>query len=91
MAALDRYRDRNADPSLRPPGALPVEYLVLSYPLLDLASRDVPMTPAAEPASAAGQAKDAGQDAGQDAGKDAGPEAGPEADPKTNQEKELPL
>jgi predicted transcriptional regulator len=79
MAALDRYRDRSADPSLRPPGALPVEYLVLSYPLLDLASRDVPTTPAAEPASAAGQAKDADQD------------TGPEADSETNQEKELPL
>ncbi len=87
MAALDRYRDRNADPSLRPPGALPVEYLVLSYPLLDLASRDVPMTPAAEPASAVGQAKDAGKDAG----KHAGPGADREADPETNQEKELPL
>ena len=79
MAALNRYRDRNADPSLRPPGALPVEYLVLSYPLLDLASRDVPRTPAAGPASAAGRAEDADTD------------AGPEADSETNQEKELPL
>jgi hypothetical protein len=38
LAALWRYRERTADRSLRPPGAMPIEYLVLSYPLLDLAS-----------------------------------------------------
>ncbi len=32
-AILDRYRDRNADPSLRPPGSLPVEVLTFGYPL----------------------------------------------------------
>jgi predicted transcriptional regulator len=32
-AIVDRYRDRNADPSLRPPGSLPVEVLTLGYPL----------------------------------------------------------
>jgi Helix-turn-helix domain len=32
-AILDRYRVRNADPSLRPPGSLPVEVLTCGYPL----------------------------------------------------------
>ena len=32
-AILDRYRDRNTDPSLRPPGSLPVEVLTFGYPL----------------------------------------------------------
>jgi DNA-binding transcriptional ArsR family regulator len=32
-AILDRYRDRNSDPSLRPPGSLPVEVLTFGYPL----------------------------------------------------------
>ena len=92
MAALDRYRDRNADPSLRPPGALPVEYLVLSYPLLDLASRDVPRTPAAGPASTAGpRTPAAGPASAAGRAEDADTDAGPEADSETNQEKELPL
>jgi DNA-binding transcriptional ArsR family regulator len=35
LAALliPRYRDRMTDPSLRPPGAIPVEMLVFSYPM----------------------------------------------------------
>ena len=32
-AILDRYRDRNTDPSLRPPDSLPVEVLTFAYPL----------------------------------------------------------
>src|SRR5450432_116798 len=32
-ALLGRYTDRLADPSLRPPGCLPVELLLVSYPL----------------------------------------------------------
>jgi DNA-binding transcriptional ArsR family regulator len=32
-ALLGRYTDRLADPSLRPPGSLPVELLLISYPL----------------------------------------------------------
>jgi Helix-turn-helix domain len=30
------YLKRNKDPKLRPPGALPVEFMLLSYPVLDL-------------------------------------------------------
>lgn len=57
LAELRRYRERTADPSLRPPGAMPIEYLILSYPLLDLASRPVPADPSspADPAPATGQ------------------------------------
>jgi hypothetical protein len=64
LAALHRYRDRTADPSLRPPGAMPIEYLVLSYPLLDLASRPVPADPSwpADPAPATGQQPATGQE-----------------------------
>ena len=32
-AVLERFRDRLADPAKRPPGALPVETLLLSYPI----------------------------------------------------------
>ena len=32
-AILDRYRERNTDPSLRPVDALPVEVLTVAYPL----------------------------------------------------------
>jgi predicted transcriptional regulator len=32
-AILDRYRERSADPSSRPPDALPVEVLTFAYPL----------------------------------------------------------
>ena len=38
MAVLDRFAERNEDPSLRPPDALPIEYLALSYPLQNLMS-----------------------------------------------------
>jgi hypothetical protein len=38
MAVLDRFAERNEDPSLRPPDALPIEYLALSYPLQNLLS-----------------------------------------------------
>jgi hypothetical protein len=30
---LPRYRERLTDPSLRPPDAVPVEFLVLAYPI----------------------------------------------------------
>jgi predicted transcriptional regulator len=33
VTILDRYRDRNTDPSKRPPGSLPVEVLTFGYPL----------------------------------------------------------
>jgi hypothetical protein len=42
MAVLDRFAERNEDPSARPPDALPIEYLILNYPLLDLLSRPDP-------------------------------------------------
>ncbi len=32
-AIITRFRDRLTDPSKRPPGALPVEYLLFSYPI----------------------------------------------------------
>ena len=38
-ALLNRFAERNEDPSARPPDALPIEYLILNYPLLDLVSR----------------------------------------------------
>jgi hypothetical protein len=42
MAALDRFGERNDNPSLRPPDALPIEYLALSYPLQNLLSIPAP-------------------------------------------------
>jgi len=33
LAILDRYRDRNADPSRRPRGSLPIEVLMFAHPL----------------------------------------------------------
>jgi hypothetical protein len=33
MALFERYRGRFVDPSTRPPGALPVETVIISYPL----------------------------------------------------------
>ena len=42
LAVVDRYVDRNDDPSARPPGALPLDFLLLAYPLLDLLSRPDP-------------------------------------------------
>ena len=51
LALLRRFRDRADDPSARPDGAMPVEYLVLSYPLLDLASLPVPPASARESAA----------------------------------------
>jgi DNA-binding transcriptional ArsR family regulator len=38
-AVLDRFTERNDNPAARPPGAVPVEMLLLSYPVLHLASR----------------------------------------------------
>lgn len=46
LTALRKYRYRSEDPSARPAGAMPIEYLVLSYPLMDLASMPVPAKPA---------------------------------------------
>ena len=43
QSVLRRHEDRDDDPSRRPDGALPVEFLVLAYPLIDwagLAERD---------------------------------------------------
>ena len=42
LAVLDRFGERTDDPSARPPDALPVEYLILGYPLLDLLSWPAP-------------------------------------------------
>jgi hypothetical protein len=50
MAVLDRFGERNDDPSLRPADAMPIEYLALSYPLQELMSRPAP-EPGAEPGS----------------------------------------
>ena len=52
LALLQRFRARADDPSARPAGSLPIEYLILSYPMLDLASLPVPPDPASEPAPA---------------------------------------
>jgi DNA-binding MarR family transcriptional regulator len=41
-AVLDRFRERSDDPALRPPGALPIEWLMLSYPVRDLLGRPAP-------------------------------------------------
>jgi Helix-turn-helix domain len=38
LGVLRRYEDRRDDPSRRPPDALPVEFLVFGYPLIDLAT-----------------------------------------------------
>jgi predicted ArsR family transcriptional regulator len=48
--ALRQYRYRSEDPSARPAGAMPIEYLILSYPLMDLASMPVPATPSGDSA-----------------------------------------
>jgi hypothetical protein len=42
LAVLDRFAERSDDPSVRPPDALPIEYLILGYPLLDLMSMPNP-------------------------------------------------
>jgi hypothetical protein len=42
LAVLDRFAERNDDPSVRPPDALPIEYLILGYPLMDLMSMPSP-------------------------------------------------
>jgi predicted ArsR family transcriptional regulator len=42
MEILGRHGERTEDPSLRPPDALPVEFLLLGYPLMDLAGLAVP-------------------------------------------------
>jgi predicted transcriptional regulator len=36
-AIIDRYTGRNSDPSLRPAGAVPVEFAIIAYPRDDLA------------------------------------------------------
>ena len=38
LAVLDRFGERNEDPATRPADALPIEYLILNYPLMDLLS-----------------------------------------------------
>ena len=38
LAVLDRFGERNEDPASRPADALPIEYLMLNYPLMDLLS-----------------------------------------------------
>ena len=42
VAVVDRYIERNDDPAARPPGALPIEFLLLAYPLLNLMGRPGP-------------------------------------------------
>jgi predicted ArsR family transcriptional regulator len=46
LAVLDRFAERTDDPATRPADALPIEYLILGYPLMDLLSR--PSAPANE-------------------------------------------
>jgi Helix-turn-helix domain len=41
-AVLDRFCERSDDPALRPPGALPIEWLLLTYPVLNLLGRPIP-------------------------------------------------
>jgi DNA-binding transcriptional ArsR family regulator len=52
QAIIDRYRDREHDPSLRPAGALPVECTFFTYPITDYA-RLIPPAPAPGPPAAA--------------------------------------
>jgi DNA-binding transcriptional ArsR family regulator len=52
---IDRYQDRERDPSLRPAGALPVECAFFTYPLTDYARLDAP---AAAPAASSAAAPD---------------------------------
>ena len=52
LALLRRFRARADDPSARPAGSLPIEYLILSYPMLDLATLPVPPDTASESAPA---------------------------------------
>ena len=42
LAVMDRFGERNDDPSTRPADALPVEYLLLAYPIRDLVGRLAP-------------------------------------------------
>jgi hypothetical protein len=42
IAVVDRYLERNDDPSARPPDALPIEFLLMAYPLLNLMGRPTP-------------------------------------------------
>ena len=50
-----RFEDREDHPERRPPGAMPIESLLLSYPLLHLASRPVPGGADAAPAEPPGE------------------------------------
>jgi hypothetical protein len=45
VAVVDRYRERNDDPAARPPGAMPIEFLLMAYPLLNLMGRPDPSSP----------------------------------------------
>jgi hypothetical protein len=42
IAVVDRYIERNDDPAARPPGAMPIEFLLMAYPLLNLMGRPGP-------------------------------------------------
>jgi len=48
-AVLERFWDRLADPAKRPPGALPVETLLLSYPIEPPPERGDPEPHASSP------------------------------------------
>jgi hypothetical protein len=50
-----RFEDREDHPERRPPGAMPIESLLLSYPLLHLASRPAPGGADAAPAEPPGE------------------------------------
>ena len=51
-AILDRYKDRQDNPALRPAGALPVEFVTFGYPLAELAGLSLPGTVPSEDAAA---------------------------------------
>jgi hypothetical protein len=36
------FESLSEDPSLRPPGAMPVEFLLLGFPVMDLAGMAIP-------------------------------------------------
>ncbi|HEY2241150.1 MAG TPA: helix-turn-helix domain-containing protein [Streptosporangiaceae bacterium] len=42
IAVVDRYIERNDDPAARPPRAMPIEFLLMAYPLLNLMGRPGP-------------------------------------------------
>jgi hypothetical protein len=56
MRLVDRYKDREGDPSLRPAGALPVECTFFTFPMTEFGRLGAPGEAAGEaPGNAAGR------------------------------------